>query len=908
MEAYLKRVGKRYLFLLIACSLSLGNAFFAVSKAFAADTTRPVITTFTAPAVSSTLTVAGIVLTATDNVGVTGYYLSTSSSTPLVNSSGWRNPAPTSYTFTSTGTKTLYAWAKDAAGNITSPSRTAVVLVTQSTQISINAAETGVGTILSPWTTKAFWTPENISPTFLSEAPMIRYAAYFNATGGMINSPEFEIYDEDTAGNPVYYFERLTAKIDSVVAAGITPYLALSFTPVKLASRPDAISEEFGNNTSPPKDWGKYYDFIKALFNELKTKYGADNVSSWRFRCGTEPDNLGWWTGTRDEWFKFYDYTVSAARAAIPGVRISVNPGNFVSSSSSFISTMGARVEAGTFSISGEKPDMPSAISFSSYHYIYNPPNITGAVTAIRNLLGPYPSFAGIPLAIDEGYVPYDENNRIMYSRLDGTELGGSDFALLTATVVKQNIMWGALWNVGRADVPAPARNVLNLFQELLVGGQSLNASISGGSPAANDIIGGLAVRTAGTPAGQVNLMLYNHNPSRAATSSEPVLLKLRGMPATGGNVTYYRIDRNHANYSAQWLADSAGIPRNAYTSFELSPYDLDPLDGIIQQGRELWNTNKATYVELAKVVPEVEQATRVPTADGTIEIPLVLPAHGVLFVTVTPPGANTISGAISPASSGAGATVTVTQGTTTIATVTAAADGCDSISSVADGIYTVTPSKPGVAFIPASTEVTVNGADVAGIDFAALGLAIDVPSSVTGGASVLGTVTISSPAPSGGIAVSLNVNSSFVSVPTTVTIAEGDLNALFVISTSAVLSPITAMITAGYGIATKTATITVNPPSPVLSALVLNPTTVRGGSTSRGTVRLSGPAPSGGVVVSLNDNSSAASMPASVTVASGSSSAQFTISTTRVSSSRTVTVSALYGGVTKTATLSVNR
>ncbi|MDD2310070.1 MAG: hypothetical protein PHH91_10860, partial [Desulfuromonadaceae bacterium] len=815
MEMYLRSVVKRYLFLLVACSLSLGNFFFAVSTALAADTTRPVINTFTVPAVSSTLTVAGIVLTANDNVGVTGYYLSTSSYTPWVYSSGWRNPAPTSYTFTSTGTKTLYAWAKDAAGNISSPPRSAVVLVTQSTQITINTAETGTGTILSPWNTKAFWVPETIPSTFPAEAPMIKYAAFFNATGGMIDSPEYEIYDEDTAGNPVYHFDRLTAKIDSVVAAGLTPYIALSFTPVKLASRPEAISAEFGTNTSPPKDWGKYYDFIEALFNELKFKYGADNVSSWRFRCGTEPDNTGWWSGTRDEWFMFYDYTVSAARVATPGVRISVNPGNFMSPSSSLISSMADRVEAGTFSIAGEKPDMPSAISFSSYHYIYNPPNITGAVTTIRNLLAPYPLFAGIPLAIDEGYIPEDENGRIMFSRLDGTELGGSHFSLLTAMMVKQNIMWGALWNVGRVDVPAPARNVLNLFQELLVGGQSLNASISGGSPAANDIIGGVAVRTVGNSAGQVNLMLYSHNPSRTANSSEPVLLKLRGMPATGGNVTYYRIDRDHANYSAQWLVDSAGIPRNAYTSFELSPYDLDPLDGIIQQGRDLWNTNISTYTELAKVVPEVELATRVPTADGTIEIPLILPAHGVLFVTVTPPGANTISGTISPASSGAGATVTLTRGTTIVATVTASADGLYSISSVADGIYTVRPSKPGVAFIPASAEVTVNGADADGIDFTALGLALDVPSSVTGGSSVQGSITISAPAPSGGVVVSLSDNSSFVSVPATVTITAGTASATFTISTTAVTSSITAMITAGYGSVTNTAAITDNPPPP---------------------------------------------------------------------------------------------
>lgn len=183
-------------------------------------------------------------------------------------------------------------------------------------------------------------------------------------------------------------------------------------------------------------------------------------------------------------------------------------------------------------------------------------------------------------------------------------------------------------------------------------------------------------------------------------------------------------------------------------------------------------------------------------------------------------------------------------------------------------------------------------------------------PTSVIGGSSSQGTVTISAQAPSGGVVVALSDNSTSSGVPASVTIAAGSTSATFTISTTPVTSTRTVTISAAYGGVTKTATLalTVAVIKPALSSLSISPTSVTGGSTSRGTVRLSAPAPSGGVVVSLSDNSSAASVPASVTVASGSSSAQFTITTTRVSSSRTVTVSAVYGGVTKTATLRVNR
>src|SRR5256884_4394829 len=70
------------------------------------------------------------------------------------------------------------------------------------------------------------------------------------------------------------------------------------------------------------------------------------------------------------------------------------------------------------------------------------------------------------------------------------------------------------------------------------------------------------------------------------------------------------------------------------------------------------------------------------------------------------------------------------------------------------------------------------------------------------------------------------------------------------------------------------------NPPgsgSATLSALALNPTSVNSGSSSTGTVTLSGAAPSGGAVVNLSSSASAATVPSSVTIIQGYSSGTFT-------------------------------
>jgi hypothetical protein len=93
------------------------------------DTTPPTVTAFAVSATSTSLTVPISTFTATDNVGVTGYILTESATAPCAPGGGWSATAPTSHAFPTAGTKTLYARAKDAAGNV-SASRSASVTIT----------------------------------------------------------------------------------------------------------------------------------------------------------------------------------------------------------------------------------------------------------------------------------------------------------------------------------------------------------------------------------------------------------------------------------------------------------------------------------------------------------------------------------------------------------------------------------------------------------------------------------------------------------------------------------------------------------------------------------------------------------------------------------------------------------
>jgi thermitase len=182
-------------------------------------------------------------------------------------------------------------------------------------------------------------------------------------------------------------------------------------------------------------------------------------------------------------------------------------------------------------------------------------------------------------------------------------------------------------------------------------------------------------------------------------------------------------------------------------------------------------------------------------------------------------------------------------------------------------------------------------------------------PTSVVGGNSSTGTVTLTAPAPSGGFVVNLSSsNTSVATVPSSVTVPAGATSANFTVATNPVSSVRSVTITAAAGGITRTATLTVNPPASnvTLQSLTISPTSVWGGSTATGTVTLSGPAPAGGAVVQLRSNSSRASVPSSITIPAGATSARFTIQTRSAFSVRTVTITATYNGVSRSAQLTV--
>jgi hypothetical protein len=91
------------------------------------------------------------------------------------------------------------------------------------------------------------------------------------------------------------------------------------------------------------------------------------------------------------------------------------------------------------------------------------------------------------------------------------------------------------------------------------------------------------------------------------------------------------------------------------------------------------------------------------------------------------------------------------------------------------------------------------------------------------------------------------------------------------------------------------------------LNSFTLNPTSVKGGQPSTGTLNFTGTAPAGGAVVSLSsNNTAAATVPATVTVPAGVSSHTFSVTTQPVAANSSASITVKYGAVTWTILLTL--
>jgi xylan 1,4-beta-xylosidase len=132
----------------------------------------------------------------------------------------------------------------------------------------------------------------------------------------------YQTYMEEGVQKVEYNFTYLDMVFDDYLSLGIKPFVELGFMPYKLASGDQTVFYWKGNVT-PPADYDKWADLIKATIAHWFERYGREEVLTWPFEVWNEPNLPGFWKGAdMVEYFKLYEVSARAVKAADPDLRV----------------------------------------------------------------------------------------------------------------------------------------------------------------------------------------------------------------------------------------------------------------------------------------------------------------------------------------------------------------------------------------------------------------------------------------------------------------------------------------------------------------------------------------------------------------------------------------------------------
>lgn len=339
------------------------------------------------------------------------------------------------------------------------------------------------------------------------------YAKYINCVrflGDITLEKDDYFRGVDADGEALCDFAEAIALLDGIRACGYTPWIVLDNVPARLSANP--TKNKYGN-TEPPADFKVWGSYVRQLVAALVAEYGAEEVGTWRFRVGTEPDlHPGHWSGTKEQYLAHYDHTVEAVLAVLPAAII--GPGNIIDPVKN--KERGAwgldiidHCAIGTNYATGE---IGTAMHFfaSSYYTAVGDSDarFDQVIAAMRERLARYPQFSNLPVEVQEFGI-LTEGGKLIAG--DGTEFGGAWMAHMAWKIytlgVPRVYQWE--WNTTKANgLPIPVTHVLGML-ESMVGGQHLSVTASGTSE--EDDIGGIACRKDDA----LHLLVYRHRAVR---------------------------------------------------------------------------------------------------------------------------------------------------------------------------------------------------------------------------------------------------------------------------------------------------------------------------------------------------------------------------------------------------------
>lgn len=395
-------------------------------------------------------------------------------------------------------------------------------------------------------------------------------------------------------GKPVYNFTIIDQIFDAYKMAGVRPMVELGFMPKALSRKPEPYQITFGKGEmldsgaqEPPTDYAAWGEMVRVFTAHLVARYGKAETSQWYWEVWNEPD-IPYWHGTREEYFKLYDYAVAGVRAALPGAKVggpaTTSPRG--QNGAAFLKAFLAHCASEKSAATGKRVPL----DFISFHAKGEPVIVDGHVrmgldkelTDVREGFGIVAAsrFAKLPIILSEAdpegcaacSMKINPSNAYRNGALYAAYTAAAHKAMLDLAARYQvNLMALLSWsfefeNTGYFEgyrslaTNGIAKPVLDFFRMAgMMSGKRVAATSTGAMPVdqilsrgvhAADTVDVLATRDEHRAA----ILLWHYSDDNLPGAAAKIKLVIAGLPQQRLHLSHYRVDDHHSNAYTPWL------------------------------------------------------------------------------------------------------------------------------------------------------------------------------------------------------------------------------------------------------------------------------------------------------------------------------------------------------------------
>jgi xylan 1,4-beta-xylosidase len=429
------------------------------------------------------------------------------------------------------------------------------------------------------------------------------------------------VYSEDASGHPIYSWAILDQIFDTFYATGTKPLVEIGFMPKALSTHPEPYRHDFPRGkvgdiytgwAHPPNDYQKWAELVFRFVRHLRERYGEAEVKTWLWEVWNEPD-IGYWQGTREEYFKLYDFSVDAVLRALPEARIggpdTTGPGN--SKAADFLR---AFLEHCAHEKNYATGKVGSHLDFVSFHPKGSPAwqgdhvqmGISRQLAAIEQgfkIVASFPEWRQTPIILGESdpegcaACSAEKNPQNLYR--NGPLYGAYTVEVLNnilglARQERVNVLGVVTWAFEFEDQPYFAgfrelatngvdKPVLNAFRMLGMLGSERVKATSSSSLSTEDVVHNgvrarpdinvIATRRDNGKGREIEILVWNYHDDDVLFPAAAIDLAINGLPAEAkrGLLEHFRVDSDHSNAFSAWkeMGSPQSLSEGAYKRLE---------------------------------------------------------------------------------------------------------------------------------------------------------------------------------------------------------------------------------------------------------------------------------------------------------------------------------------------------